>query len=60
MTHVLKSGRDDTIGRIYAGVGAKRSSARSSVRLGSAPVRSPVGLSRMMTNHATHWDIMMR
>ena len=60
MTHLLKSGGDGTTRRIYASVDAKRSSARSSMRLGSAPVRSPVGLSHMMTNHTPHRDIMMR
>ena len=53
-------GGDDTTGRIYTGVDAKRSYARSSVRSGSTPVQNPVALSHMMTNHTTHRDIMMR
>ena len=53
-------GRDNTTRRIYTGVDTRRSSARSSVLSGSTPVRSPVALSRIMTNHTTHQDIMMR
>ena len=41
MTHLLESGGEDATGRIYAGVDAKRSSARPSVRSGSTKCEAP-------------------